>query len=140
MNSSTRGKRHALIVSFFVAVLCLSCNERKSVSSLPPPPRGVLSADSLAILLADLQVFEAAIRSRETRRDGLQDEARLAYLNYFDTVGISEERFKTSLNFWKDDLFVMEQIFDQSMEILSTRMAKAKQRADTTETPVKTSI
>lgn len=126
-------KNPALLGSILLTVICIACNENKPYSNLPPQPEGILSSDSLAILLADLQVFEAAIRSREARRDGLQDEARLAYLHYFDTSGISEERFKKSLDYWKNDLLIMEQVFDKSMEILSTKMAKAKQSADTTQ-------
>ncbi len=87
----------------------------------------------MALFMADIQVLEAAIRSREVRKQKLQDEARLAYIGYFDTAAVSKDRFMKSLDHWKNDFGIMETIYDDAMEILSTRVAKEKKQEEEEE-------
>lgn len=114
--------RHIVLFSLLALSGC-SNETQRSESTIPA---GVIPADSMAIYMADIQVLEAAIRSREVRKQKLQDEARLAYINYFDTASVSKDRFLKSLDYWKHDFGMMASIYDRAMETLSTRMAKQK--------------
>jgi len=113
----------------FIALLAsalVACGQEEKQPTPAPLPIGVLDADSMAIVLADIHYMEAALRNRTVRKLGLEDEARLAFKSYFDTTAVSESRFRSSLDHWRKDFESMEQIYVEAMEIMSTRMAQAK--------------
>lgn len=110
--------------------MTVGCGGEKDASQVLEVPQGVMPPDSMAVVMAEIQVLEAAIRSREVRKEKLQDEARLAYIGYFDTAAVAKDRFMHSLDYWKRDFGMMESIYEEAMEILSTRMAKEKKRTD----------
>jgi hypothetical protein len=56
----------------------------------------------------------------------LQAQAKQGFINYFDTARVSKARFTESLDYWKDHYEEMEEIYDQSMEILSTQLVTLK--------------
>jgi hypothetical protein len=123
-------KHTTWIIAFSILLMTGGCGDGKDASQALQVPQGVMAPDSMAIVMAEIQVLEAAIRSREVRKQKLQDEARLAYIGYFDTAAVSKDRFMHSLNYWKRDFGMMESIYDEAMEILSTRMAKEKKRTE----------
>lgn len=112
------------------AAVCLllimaSCGNKKK--ELTFKPEGVLSKDSLAFYLSEVHIIDAAMRHREVRKKNLQKQAREGFNHYFDTAGVSQDRFVKSLDYWKDNYSEMEEIYDLSMEILSTKLAKLKE-------------
>lgn len=117
------------MMRIFAAVCLLlimaSCGNKKK--ELTPKPEGVLSKDSLAFYLSEVHIIDAAMRHREVRKKNLQKQAREGFHHYFDTAGVSQDRFVKSLDYWKDNYSEMEEIYDLSMEILSTKLAKLKE-------------
>lgn len=126
----TANHTHRALVSFFLMTLIVACSGEQSEDQTLQVPQGIIPPDSMALFMADIQVLEAAIRSREVRKQKLQDEARVAYIGYFDTAAVSKDRFMKSLDHWKNDFGIMETIYDDAMEILSTRVAKEKKQEE----------
>jgi hypothetical protein len=110
---------------FCLLLLIQGCTSDEQ--KLPPKPANVLSKDSMAFYLSQVHIIDAAMRHRDVRKKSLQPQARQGFINYFDTAGVSKERFVESLNYWKENYVEMEEIYDNSMEILSTRLAVLKQ-------------
>jgi len=110
---------------FCLLLLIQGCTSDEQ--KLPPKPANVLSKDSMAFYLSQVHIIDAAMRHRDVRKKSLQSQARQGFINYFDTAGVSKERFVESLNYWKENYVEMEEIYDNSMEILSTRLAVLKQ-------------
>ena len=87
--------------------------------------------------MADLHLLDAATRHRDVRKLGIQAHVKNAYFEYFDTCGITQERFDKSLDYWSEDNEDMIQVYDLTMEILSTRLADVKGAPEPEEEPEK---
>ncbi|NCG28970.1 MAG: DUF4296 domain-containing protein [Bacteroidetes bacterium] len=114
-------KWFSLISTLIVLASCGSGNE-----VVREKPNGVLPIDSMAMYMADVHLLDAATRHREVRKLGIQAHVKKAYFDYFDTCGISRVRFDKSLDYWSADNEEMIQVYDLSMEILSTKLADIK--------------
>ena len=114
-----------LILLSFLFLSLQGCNADKN----PGPaiePAHILSKDSMAFYLSEVHIVDAALRHRDVRKKGLQAQAKKGFINYFDTAHVSKARFTESLNYWKDNYEEMEEIYDQSMELLSTQLVTLK--------------
>jgi len=108
-------------VAFLMLVL-VSCSTKKETKT---PPPDVMGKDSLAYHLGNIHFIDAAMRHRVVRKQSLQAQAKMAFIEYFDTSGTSQQRFETSLAYWRDDFEAMDEIYAKSMEMLSMKLAKA---------------
>jgi len=81
----------------------------------------------MAFYLSEVHIIDAAMRNREVRRKSLQSYAKRGFVYYFDTAGVSHEKFVRSLDFWRQDTKEMAAIYDVAMERLSVKLAAAKQ-------------
>jgi hypothetical protein len=114
--------RYSLLFCLLLLMQGCGSDEQK----LPPKPEQVLSKDSMAFYLSQVHIIDAAMRHRDVRKKSLQPEARQGFVNYFDTAGVSKERFVESVDYWKLNYVEMEEIYNLSMEILSTKLAVLK--------------
>lgn len=114
--------RYCALLFLLISVQSCGSNEEE----VRQKPAHVLSKDSVSFYLSQVHIIDAAMRHRDVRKKSLQLEARQGFNHYFDTADISKERFIESLNYWKDNYVEMEEIYDLSMEILSTKLAVLK--------------
>jgi len=106
------------------AILLASCgSEEKAPREVPD---GVLSKDSMAYYLSEVHVIDAALRHRKVRKGNMQPYAKRAFIEYFDTAQISRDRFVESLEFWAEDFEELSEIYDMSMERISTQIVQLK--------------
>lgn len=116
--------RSAFYTGIILCILFSACNgDQREVRELP---RGILPKDSMAYYLSQLHIIDAAMRHREVRKSALQSYAKRGFIEYFDTAGVSHERFVKSLEFWGDDFEDMSEVYDLAMERLSTQLAREK--------------
>jgi hypothetical protein len=112
-----------------LAVLSLSfmlfaCNEKENRVR----PAYVLPSDSMALFLADVQMLNAGYQHRDVRKDKLQAFAIKEYDAYFDSVGVSKERYDSSFNWWSRDTDALQALYDNTLNILSIRVTEEKTR------------
>jgi len=119
------------LVYTILLVLLAGCNKSKP----RPKPDYVLSPDSMALLLAEVHVLNSASQHREARRQHFQKFIEAEQSVLFDSLGVPRARFDSSLTFWLQDPERMLEIYDQSMNILSTKLAKVKQPAQDSIAP-----
>lgn len=111
---------HVILIAFIFT----SCGDEEKVAR--ERPADVLPMDSMARYMSELHMIDAATRHRDVRKLGIQAHVKKAYFDYFDTCGITRERFDKSLDYWSGDNEEMIQVYDLSMELLSTKLADIK--------------
>lgn len=89
-------------------------------------PSNVLSPDSMALFMAEVQLVNAKSQHRESRRKKLLELIKKEQLDLFDSLGVDKECFDRSMDYYMEDVSEMEQIHIDAMNILSERMAKIK--------------
>ena len=114
-----------LILLSIILLSLQGCGSDKNPAPAKKPTH-ILSKDSMAFYLSEIHIVDAALRHRDVRKKGLQAQAKQGFINYFDTAHVSKARFTESLDYWKDNYEEMEEIYDQSMEILSTQLVTLK--------------
>lgn len=107
-----------------LCIVLFACNEKENRVR----PAYVLPSDSMAVMLADIQMLNAGYQHRDVRRDKLQAFAIKEYDAYFDSVGVSKERYDSSFSWWSRDTDAMQALYDNSLNILSIRVTEEKTR------------
>lgn len=108
-----------------LALLIVACGEEEKPSRVAP--EGILPKDSMAYYLSQVHIMDAAMRHRKVRKGNMQSYAKRGFIEYFDTAGVSHDRFIRSLEFWAEDFEEMSEVYDLAMERISTQMVRLKQ-------------
>lgn len=111
----------AFAVGIIFLVSCSSDEVRKRPSS-------VLSEDSMAVVLAELQVINAKFQHRDAKQKKLTDFIILEQHEFFDSLGVTQTHFDRSMKYYMQDYVEMQALHDKAMNLLSTRIAKYKSK------------
>ena len=88
----------------------ISCSPKKEISEIEIPP-GIISPDSMVMIIADIQVVEATLR--EYKRLGKDSDQRSEkfYTQIFDKYDLKPERYNKSIKFYEGNLEVYYEIY-----------------------------
>lgn len=115
-------------VSFFIlAFILFACSEKE----IRVKPSYVLAEDTMAIMMADLGIYNAELQHREVRKDKLQNFVLEENQNYLDSIGVSQERWDSSFAWYSKDLIVMQHIQDNALNILNSKLEEFKTKKRT---------
>ncbi|MDP4685338.1 MAG: DUF4296 domain-containing protein [Salibacteraceae bacterium] len=107
-----------------LSFLLFACNEKENRVR----PAYVLPSDSMAVMLAEVQILNAEYQHRDVRRDKLQPFAVKQFDALFDSVGVSQVRYDSSFSWWSKDPDAMQALLDNTLNILSARVSEVKTR------------
>jgi hypothetical protein len=111
-------KKGALLV---VLALLFGCSSEQGSES----NTYVLSDDSLALMLVEVHFRNAVIQHKHIKGKPAEALAWDDYERVFDSLGVSRERFDSSLHYYLGISGAMEPIYDMALSALSTRLAEA---------------
>ncbi len=89
-------------------------------------PAGVLSADSMVLVLAEVQIINAKVTHRESRRKKFTDLLKVEQLAMYDSIGVTQSQIDASMAFYAEDYGEMQKMHDKAMNLLTERMARLK--------------
>lgn len=89
-------------------------------------PAGVLSADSMVLVLAEVQIINAKVTHRESRRKKFTDILKVEQLAMYDSIGVTQSQIDASMDFYAEDYGEMQKMHDKAMNLLTERMARLK--------------
>tara|TARA_B110000046_G_scaffold61689_1_gene69302 strand:- start:1437 stop:1859 length:423 start_codon:yes stop_codon:yes gene_type:complete len=89
-------------------------------------PAGVLSADSMVLVLAEVQIINAKVTHRESRRKKFTDILKVEQLAMYDSIGVTQSQIDASMAFYAEDYGEMQKMHDKAMNLLTERMARLK--------------
>ena len=89
-------------------------------------PAGVLSADSMVLVLAKVQIINAKVTHRESRRKKFTDILKVEQLAMYDSIGVTQSQIDASMAFYAEDYGEMQKMHDKAMNLLTERMARLK--------------
>lgn len=119
-------------VSFSILALVLfACSEKE----VRVKPSYVLAEDTMAIMMADLGIFNAELQHRDVRKDKLQNFVLEENQSYLDSIGISQERWDSSFAWYSKDLVLMQDIQDEALNILNAKLEEIKTKKRTVPEP-----
>lgn len=106
------------MLSFALISLFFSCKEKDIVI-----PESVLSKDTLAAVMVDLQLIEA-MKVKKGINDSLSnDSLLLEYGRVFKKHNLNREQFDQSFAFYKEHPELLEEIYDKTINELSRLQA-----------------
>ncbi|MEZ4720913.1 MAG: DUF4296 domain-containing protein [Flavobacteriales bacterium] len=109
-------------------VLLTRCGFREN--ELTPVPSNLVQRDTLVLLLAESAIFNAQSQHRDTRKKLFKDIILQREKDMFDSLGVSQADFKTSIEYYARNPKDMENMYDQAMNILTTRLAEVGKKPD----------
>jgi hypothetical protein len=112
--------RIALFIAALIVLLGCGGNEKKAI------PPGVLSPDSMVVLLAEVHIINAKVTHRESRRKKYTDILKVEQLAMYDSLGITQKQIDKSMRFYAEDYGEMQKMHDKAMNLLTERMARLK--------------
>ena len=87
----------------------------------PPKPKNLISESVMAEVLADVHIAEANIQMANSEDDSIHQ----TYINYYNAVfekhKISSEAFIQSMDYYIKNPVLLQNIYDDVTEILSTK-------------------
>ena len=109
-----------------VGLLMLSsCYNTHNSSEFPEPDR-LIGQDKLVLILVDVEITESALRQKQTTGHELGN-AREAYYNaIFKQHEVCKEQFDSSMLFYKQNLEVMDDIYEEVITRLSLMESEAQ--------------
>lgn len=114
-----------LLLFFFIATV-VACQSGEVTI-----PDDVVPKDKFARIMIDVQLTEG-LKSQYTHRKSLgSDYVRVLYDELFEKHGITEEEFQHSFKFYRTYPALMEEIYEQVLDSLSTLDAQIKQEFST---------
>lgn len=105
----------------FFACFLFSCSVKKKETEFPP---GLISQDSMAVILADIHAVEALINHGLLINNNAPATASAYYEGVYRKNKVSRKRFEESYNFYKENPEVLSKIYDKAIEELSSRQGK----------------
>lgn len=108
----------ALVILLFAA--CSESEENRK------KPGYVLPADSMSEILAGIHILNARHQHRDIRKEKLQAYVIQDFQYYYDSIGVSQERYDSSFAWWSEDPEAMQQLLDKSLNILNSQVSQLK--------------
>ena len=78
------------------------------------------------MLFAETQIINAKGQHREARSQKLAELILLDEQHLFDSLGVTQEKYKKSLDFYLEDYDLMSDTYDEVLTNLSTKLAKLR--------------
>lgn len=114
-------------ILFFLAAIGLAACQSDEIVI----PDDVMAKDKFARIMVDVQLTEG-LKSQYTHRKTMGSEhLRVLFDELLEKHGSSEEEFQHSFDFYRDYPTLMEDIYEQVLDSLSTLEAQIKQEFST---------
>lgn len=110
------GTRVLLVIGVVWAGISAGCQGRQP--SQFHPPSGILPRDSFVLVLAEIQVVEAAATQRTYRTDNESTRLAEAYNDVWHRTGVSAERFEQSHAWWWSQPEAMKEVLRDVVDVL----------------------
>lgn len=117
-NQQAVGMSPGILGFVFIFFVLFSCKEKTIVI-----PDSILAKDTMVAVLVDIQLLEA-MKIKEGIKDSLSTDSILfQYSLIFNKQKITQEQFEQSLNFYKSNPELLEEIYDKAISELSRMQA-----------------
>ena len=100
-------------------IVFFSCESNKE------KPKNILSEIEMASIMVDMQIIESALERKVTVDTMYTYTTHELYGKVFQKYDVSEESFKQSFDFYRQDPAALENIFDLTIAKLSKLQAEA---------------
>jgi hypothetical protein len=87
-------------------------------------PAHIIAPSEMSSILADIHISEASLEYKTiTPGDTLKLLARTYYQHVFNKYGIDADKFRQSMDYYKDNPVQMDKVYEQVIEKLSAQSA-----------------
>lgn len=109
-----------LIVPAFLLVMCVSCddNGKKQIK-----PKTVIDRETMIMLLADMDITDAALKSRQIgiSHDSIRKISAMAYDSLYLYYKITPEIFRENMRYYQRDMEDYQKMIDEKITLLTRR-------------------
>jgi hypothetical protein len=107
-----------LLLLLFATLLLASCYTTHDKSQVPKPD-DLIVRDTLIHLLAEIELIESAIRDKQNLGHEIDDLNEAFYATVFKKYNVSREQFNRSMDYYKQNLEEMDDIYEDVISRLS---------------------
>ena len=108
----------------------LACGEKETKQ-----PAGLVPRDQMVQILADIHTAEAQIESNMVYPDTAMMSYNYAEQQIFKKHGVTEQEFRDTYQYYKDNLKEMDKLYEIIVDTLSLRETKARATSTPQLTP-----
>lgn len=104
-----------LLLSTVILASCYTTQEEIGIQV----PDDLIPRDKLVLILADIEIIESAIRDKQNFGHEIADLNEAYYASTFKFYEVSRDQFESSMKFYKQDLDLMNDIYEDVITRLS---------------------
>ena len=111
---------HMRKITFFFTGLLLLCS-CYSTHEPPPeaPPDNLIDKDKVVLIMADVEIAEAALRQKENQGHEIAETSEAYYYAIFASYEVSKEQFDSSMAYYRRDMEALNEIYEEVITRLS---------------------
>jgi hypothetical protein len=107
------------LLALFAGIFMLSSCYNEYNESLTEKPDNLIPRDTLVLIIADLEITESVIRQQNNYGLDAGDKTAAYFNMIFTKYNISKSQFDSSLAYYKGDVEVMSEIYEDVITRLS---------------------
>jgi hypothetical protein len=111
-------KMRNILLLMMVLLLLSSCYSIHGNETLPPP-KSLIDQEKVVMILADIEVAESALRQKQNHGHEIDNIKETYYRTIFNEYEVTREQFDSSMTYYKQDLDVMDKIYEEVITRLS---------------------
>jgi len=125
MDTDKKGRYLFLCQNTFLSLVALliiinSCSEVKD----KPTSLSIIPRDTMIHVMADIHLVDAVLINALNKRRIVVNTVPSYYVDILERYNISKKRFDVSLRYYCDNLDKFDEMYDEVIEILSTKQAE----------------
>lgn len=114
------------LLSLLAALLLLSSCYHEYAPPEVAMPEKLIGHDTMVLIIVDVEIAEAALRHKQNFGYEIDDKNEYYFHSIFEKYGISKGQFDSSLAYYKTDLEVMNDIYEDVITKLSLIQSEAE--------------
>lgn len=106
---------------FLALVTAISCHTKQNDQIAADRPSDVLHPDTMGQILIDIHFAEAAIKRKQLKGDTAIFTAQKYYNEIYSIHQVTEEKFRKSMEFYRNHPKIFEKIYKDILEKISQK-------------------
>lgn len=107
------------ILLLMMGLLLLSSCYSTHDNEILPPPKSLIDQEKVVMILADIEIAESALRQKQNHGHEIGNTKEIYYRTIFNEYEVTREQFDSSMTFYKQDLDVIDKIYEEVITRLS---------------------
>lgn len=114
------------LTGLLAGILLLSSCYDQYNDSMAVKPENLIYRDTIVLILADIEIAESALRHKQNYGMEIKNKAEAYFNEIFKRYKVSKEQFDSSMTYYKEDVDVINEIYEDVITRLSLMQSEVQ--------------